>query len=422
MGYNCYNNMKKITLFALTFVMALGMMSCSNNETPSTTSTKLWPAFNSTAGLYGYINKKGAWAIPAQFSSASSFFSAGYAIVSVNGKSAFIDISGKIQNCVSFDSAGPFYYGYSKAELNRNYGLIGTNFDFAIQPVYNSELSNMTNDGLVTFNAAGGKYGFLDKNGNVLMKDGMPVFYESADEFRDGYCVVCANLSTEEGRIPTYTLIDTNGEVIISEGRYMRMKNLGLGIVAVVDKSKDDKYPYDWRLIKAKDGSEFAGRIYNYVEPFSVDQVAAVCNVEDSKSKWGYIDADGKEIVPVTYDKAKNSTDGYAWVFDDKEWKLIDVKKGVVVYTLEMQGNDRSEFPLCGVHNGLTLIKKQYYSSDEGTSSSYRWIDVTDNNRIVFSWSYDKDKGRGDLDPSQSQWVSARRDGGFEFSEYVFLQ
>ena len=73
--------MKKIKFLGVVVVAAVfSLNSCSDrigNETPSTTTTQLWPAYSSSADLYGYINKNGEWVIPAQFSAASSFYSSG---------------------------------------------------------------------------------------------------------------------------------------------------------------------------------------------------------------------------------------------------------------------------------------------------------------------------------------------------------
>ncbi len=415
MGYNSLKQMKKSIFMVLPLALAIAFIGCTKNDTPTTTSTKLWPAYNSISNLYGYINNSGEWAIPAQFSTASSFFSAGYALVTINGIQAFIDTDGEVQSCVSFDQAEAFYYGYARASLNNGVGLINTKFEFAIQPVY-AGISRMTSDGLVTYPASGDKVGFLDKKGNVLMKDGTPLFYEEADSFRDGYCVVCSNMSTENDRIPTYALIDTKGNIVIAEGSYKEMWNMGLGIVATIDRNTEaGKTEF---TIRKADGNQAIGtRMYDGVGRYSVDEVAVVGVVQDGKDKYGYIDKDGREVISVTYDQAYNSTDGYAWVLDDKTCKLLDVKNGTAAYTCQAMTSDVQEYPLCGVHNGLTLIiKVTNYNGDQ--SAEYRWVDVS-SNRTVYSWSYNKDKQNGDLDPAT--WAPGKKNKE-EFSEYVFLK
>ncbi|MBR1877518.1 MAG: WG repeat-containing protein [Paludibacteraceae bacterium] len=418
--------MKKIKFLGVVVVAAVfSLNSCSDrigNETPSTTTTQLWPAYSSSADLYGYINKNGEWVIPAQFSAASSFYSSGYAQVQIDGRTVFIDKQGKVQNTASIDSSRPFYYGYAVASLNGNYGLINTDFSYVIPPVY-GYLSDMSKDGLVVYRAASGVYGYMNTKGNVLTKNGDPVYYEEANEFVDGYAVVCSDKSTLNRRIPTYALIDTKGEEVIADGRYMFMKNMGKGIIAVVDYSQYAESPYEWYLYSVKDKKTLSGRYYNSVNPFSNDGVAVVGISEKTgtyTSTWsyGYIDTEGVQAITVRYDGANVSSDGFAWVVRDDEYTLLDVKTGSSVLQLQYASGYVAEVPLCGVHNGLTLIRKRNYYTNE-TVVSYRWVDVTDNNKIVFSWTVENDKNRGFMNPS---WAPARKpQSESEISEYIYL-
>ena len=412
--------MKKTINLAAILMMVTVFAACNGeSSTPANDSTKLWPAYNASVDLYGYINSKGEWAIPAQFSQASSFFSSGSAIVRINGQNAFIDKKGKVQNCVSFDAASAFQYGFSKAELNYKFGLINTNFEFAIQPVY-ANLGEMTNDGLVTYMPDSRKYGFLDKNGNVVTdKEGNPLFYEFAGSFCDGYCVTCSNSSTADGRIPTFMLINKKGEASIAEGRFMDMQNMGKGIVSAIEKEENPIFPYERRLFTA-DGSPLSDKIYHATGAFSADNVAIVGAKVVDKMKYGYVNTKGEEVIPLIYDRATSSANGYAWVLDDKTWKLIDVKSGNAAIICQTQTSDMSEVPLCGVHNGLTLIYKRTYFNDyHDAIIEYRWVDVK-NDKVVFSWIYNKDKANGDIYPAS--WAPARNKQDVEIGEYVFLK
>ena len=42
------------------------------------------------------------------------------------------------------------------------------------------------------------------------------------------------------------------------------------------------------------------------------------------KNKWGYIDGDGKEIIPCIYDSDFAFKDGYAVVYDGNKYGVID--------------------------------------------------------------------------------------------------
>ena len=412
-------------MYLVAAVVLLCLSACTDgvgNETPSTTHTQLWPAYSISADLYGYINKKGEWVIPAQFSSASSFYSSGYAQVEINGHTAFIDEQGKVQNTSTFDSARPFYYGYAVASLNGQYGIIDTEFNYVIPPIY-SYLSDMSKDGLVVYRAASGIYGYLDILGNVLMKNDRPVFYEEANEFIDGYAVVCSDKSTSNNHIPTYELIDTRGEVVIPDGRYMYMKNMGRGIIAVVEYSRYAESPYDWYLYSVRQQKTVSSRPYNSFNPFSKDGIAVAGIAEKTGSystewSYGYVDTECQQVINVRYDQANTSTEGYAWVAREDAYTLIDVESGSSVLHLQYVSGSIAESPVCGVHNGLTLVRtRNYYSSE--TVVSYRWVDVTDDNKTVYSWTVDKNKNRGSMNP---YWAPSRNhESESEISEYVLL-
>ncbi len=409
--------MKKSIFFAALMIGAFVLTGCEkSNETPEATQTEMWPAFNSEVGLYGYINKKGEWAIPAQFSAASSYFSCGFAQVQLNGKNVFIDKSGKVQAAVSFDSADEFRYGYAKASLNGKFGLIDSKLDYAIAPAYDNTLSEMTNDGIVTFQADANHIGFLDKKGNILMVDNQPVYYEFAEGFRDGYCVVCSDMSTVTAkgnpRTPTYFVIDTKFNVVIADGQYMGLENLGNGLFKVLPYSTDPKYEYDIYSINEK--RNINAIKYDNVQPFSEDGYAVVT----SGTAKGMIDKTGQPVVALSMDDVQQSYDGYAWARKEDDTFLMDIANSANRIITLLNKDDDNESYQCNVHNGLVLIRRNQIDSKGNLEVEYRWVDVKNNNATVFSWSYDQDsKYQGDLNP---MYAPAKK-GAKALSQYVFL-
>lgn len=396
--------MKKSIFFSVLMLGALVLVGCQTvtNETPATTATELWPAFDSQVGLYGFINRKGEWAIPAQFTNASTYFSNGVAQVSLNGKNVFIDKSGKIRSSVSFDSAEEFCYGYARAKFNDKWGLLNSSLEFAIDPVY-AALGNMTSDGLVTFQADAKHYGFLDKNGVIKMKDKKPVYFERAADFRDGYCVVCKDASRTDAkgneRIPTYCLIDPKFNEVIADGAYMAMANMGKGFVAVRRYTKDLTAKEEYEIISAKDQKSLTSTKYTAAGVFSKDGFAVVGTGEYPTISYGVIDTKGTAVVPVSLDELDNIYDGYVWGRQNNEGFLIKLPDNTRAYTL-LNKNDEYERPMTGVHNGLVLIKKISIDKNYDEEVEYSWIDVKNGNKVVFSWEYDKDsKYQGDLNP-----------------------
>ncbi|MFN8114970.1 MAG: WG repeat-containing protein [Bacteroidia bacterium] len=126
---------------------------------------------------YGYINRKGELTVVPQFSEANPF-STGYATVAVT------------------------YYDDNNKEIKR-YGLIDTLGNFVLAPKY-LWLSNYS-EGFVIFNDGGLKSGFMDLNGNVLIK---PIF-NRAYPFSNGLACVHSN-----GKCG---YINTKGEIVIEQ-------------------------------------------------------------------------------------------------------------------------------------------------------------------------------------------------------------
>ena len=61
-----------------------------------------------------------------------------------------------------------------------------------------------------------------------------------------------------------------------------------------------------------------------------------VCQKSGKTGKYGYVDAQGKEVIPFIYARARDFEDGYAMVRDEESQycKFID-ESGKIVYTLE---------------------------------------------------------------------------------------
>ncbi|MGG9963843.1 WG repeat-containing protein [Ferruginibacter sp. SUN106] len=109
--------------------------------------------FEANNGLYGYKDDKGKIIIPAQYITATYFFTGVDKAWVYNGtKFALIDKKNKL--------VIPFKYSYVNF-FQEGLAVVATNTKFM---------------------EAGGNYGFVDKNG----KEVIPLVYEAAEEFKDG--------------------------------------------------------------------------------------------------------------------------------------------------------------------------------------------------------------------------------------------
>jgi hypothetical protein len=109
--------------------------------------------FEANNGLYGYKDDKGKIVIPAQYVTATYFFSGVDKAWVYNGtKFALIDKKNKL--------VIPFKYSYVNF-FQEGLAVVATNTKFM---------------------EAGGNYGFVDKNG----KEVIPLVYDAAEEFKEG--------------------------------------------------------------------------------------------------------------------------------------------------------------------------------------------------------------------------------------------
>ena len=156
---------------------------------------------------WGYINKQLEMVISPQFTGFSTGnFSEGLAIVEKEGKKGYINKKGEIIIDFQFTYAEDFSEGLAAVELNGKWGYIDKNGEFVIKPQYACAFSfseglgrvhidenrnaYINRDGIIVIehkfdydadfhenlaairvgNAFNGKWGFMDKSGNVVIE------------------------------------------------------------------------------------------------------------------------------------------------------------------------------------------------------------------------------------------------------------
>ena len=179
--------MKKF-YFATLAVVCVLFAACENSQTPQTDKSKLYPALNTSAKAWGYIDDGGKFVIQPMFDNVSGF-SCGYATVWMGDDLKFIDKKGSLQITPSIDYASDFYYGYSTIELDDNMGLMGKNFDMAIQPYFYT-LGTMGDNGLVAARRADdSKVEYVNAKGETKI----PAMYDRGYAFEDGVAIIILN-------------------------------------------------------------------------------------------------------------------------------------------------------------------------------------------------------------------------------------
>ncbi len=216
---------------------------------------------------WGYIDRTGAFAIPAQFDQAS-FFSDGVAPVKSGGKYKFIDRTGKTAIRARYDDADPFSDGLAAVGIN-------------------------------------GKYGYINRTGRVVI----PLRYTEAYDFVGGLADVATNRK--------YGFIDKAGKEIVPpkyDNRIYAYK-FTLHGAELLGVHLNGKYGFINRR-----GEETLPLVYQWAADSFVDGLAPV----QRDYRIGYIDRTGKTVIEFKYDEARPFSEGYARVTLNGEKIAVD--------------------------------------------------------------------------------------------------
>jgi hypothetical protein len=234
-------------------------------------------------------------------------------------------------------------YGYG--DRNGNI-LIPAQFDIAPRPFV---------EGLARVRI-GTKYGFIDKKGAFVINGQ----FDAAEDFSQGFSAVGIGPSKPKYK---YGYIDTKGEFVIpvqfDDGRRF---SEGLAAVAVEKMLKPFRC---WGYID-KAGKLVVSPGFYDAKEFS-EGLAPVASGKILTKKWGYINKDGAEIIKPTFDDALGFSEGLAAIavgilIAEKKWGYIN-KDGQIV--IQPSFNEAASFS-----EGLAKVKvadKYGYIDKSGT-------------------------------------------------------
>lgn len=279
-------------------------------------------------GLFGYIDKNGKEIIPPRYKEASDFM-LDCAFVKTDDKFALIDTCGKELTPPIFDayeSIDQFAEGLNAVKAGNKWGFVNkngqwvipakydnaANFRSGLASVYNAPDDYFINpqgkavypplfdewlydpgDGTCIAFKKEGKYGFADSTGRVIIQPQ----YKMAYSFSEGLAYVTddnhgtgfINMQGEYVIPPKY---EFNGPVYCQEGRVIICQN-------------------NLRGFMDKNGKKITPIQYNYATPFN-NGFAKVAYLDKAKMTsiyveyaYGYINRNGKEIIPCLYDKLR---------------------------------------------------------------------------------------------------------------------
>jgi hypothetical protein len=317
--------------------------------------------------LWGYLDSTGKEVIAPAYPMAGFFYD-GLAYVQIGDALGYIDVTGKEVIKSKYPAAYNFNEGYACVMEEEDWGVINKAGEMVIEPKFATPM--MFHNGLARFKldrSLFSTYGFVNTKGDTIID---PIF-EKAGEFSNGLCMASKDGYTygyinEKGEWaiqPTFDIgaaLKINGEydfsdkdfsngyvAVLKEEKYGLMDKTGkmvlpfkyvfLGKYAegVLPAKKDSLYGYidlkgNW-VIKPK---------YNGAEAFN-HGLAAVSKGPFLEEKWGFINHEGKVVIPLTiysnfaYTKPMEFWNGVVACYVEKDVFGYINRQGKVIWKMD---------------------------------------------------------------------------------------
>ncbi|WP_171687551.1 WG repeat-containing protein [Paenibacillus planticolens] len=233
-----------------------------------------------------------------------------------------------------------------------------------------------------------GKWGYINKMGKMVVEP----TYAWADDFHDGVAIVLLNNNsdgskdTKDQDSVKYGAIDMTGKMVVKpDFSYITKYNEGVAGAIQVDAMT---YDLTYFILDRK------GKIL-YTLPSEMQIVSMLFNgmglqtqseglvlVQDDKTEmYGYIDRNGKIIIPIQYHEASSFSDGLALVKNDKHYQYID-------------------------KTGKVLIDASQYISGKSFSEGLAAVAVQNKDRSTVEYGYIDTKGNMKIEPKYARAYS----------------
>ena len=285
-----YNYITKVSegLFCVTltgtpphavYELQYGLINQAGEEVIPCKYAKIWDFYEGLAAVqhakkWGFINKEGKEVIPCKYDNVNSF-QEGFAWVVLNNKTTFIDKTGK--EIIPFQYNASFWEDRGTIHYDPLYFYEGV-----------AQVKSPNND----------KFGFIDTTGKVIIS----FEYDKANGFDNNIAAVA-----KKG---AWALIDKQGKAI-TPFCYERIRYFYRKDAIEVERYGERQFinRQGKELTQGKyDAAWYAGGLLIHVK---------------LNGKQGFIDAKGKEVVPIIYERTSDFSEGIIAVKKDKKWHLI---------------------------------------------------------------------------------------------------
>lgn len=405
-------------------------------------------------GKWGFVNSFGKTVLQPSFEEVGDFKN-GKAVVKLNEKFGLVDKDGKMIAQPKFDEIGEFEKGLAKVRTGGadkpKYGYMNEQGEMKI-PANFSGLSGFSSGGLARAKVGNG-YGFLKSSGGWL--GGKMPNYENATLFIDGFAQF--KKKGKWGVIDENGVIQTNpayDEVLEYEN--LQLKIVEDGDTSWVD-MKGNKVDFQpkkklteeeiWANALPTQQAKHKKRKVGGVIFDTVGEIKKGLRKVSQKEKWGFINTLGEIIVPLKYDGIEDfdknglakacidckygiGEDKYGFVIDKwfgGKWGLVDWQ-GVEVLPLEyelIEENKNGNVPvfkgenwgIFNSHKKELILPAEYSWIDEvveGTQAlrvqkDSLWAIFTNDYQPVSSYEYQH------LDFVDGKYIRAKKDGKWGF-------
>ncbi len=297
--------------------------------------------------LWGYINHTGRTVIKPKYLQAHSFSSRLARVVTVDGRTLYIDPYGKSAFDLHCSKAGNFSNNRAPIWQNNKVGYINPQGQMVISPKYDDGNEFYLGTAIVKIRD---KYGLIDPYGKYLIKPEYDLIYIDKQS-KDNFCLLKKNgrigyynLGSEE-YLPTFD----DGQPFFNHSAVVKKDSL----YGVIDREGHWLLPpifpelmnlgnHRWALWDEKeffmidrDGLQYGEgfhQIYRFSEGLATAQI---------DQKWGFVDTLGEFVVKPIYDVVWPFVDGLARVGTPSGVGFID-KQGN--YVIEPQLVDIRDF------------------------------------------------------------------------------
>lgn len=223
-------------------------------------------------------------------------------LITVDGKRGFIDRNGKIVIPPTFEDLQEFKDGRAPAKVSGKWGFIDRSGKFVIEPKFD-EIRWSFSEGLTPV-LVGEKWGYIDQTGKFVIQPDL----EYGHSFEAGRAVINIGKNSDL----RHGIINKTGKLVTAQKFEWSGWEYSEGLLNV-------KVDGKWGFID-HDGKFIIPAKFNDAREFS-DGLAAV-EFSKEKNQWGYIDKSGDVIIPAQFEDAGYFKEGFAPIRKDLEVRV----------------------------------------------------------------------------------------------------